>query len=56
VQEIISSIKAALEIAIKRKKEQSETIADELRELESAAMKLTNIEAKLVEAGAYTKQ
>jgi len=47
LQEIISSIKTALEIAIKRKKEQSVTIADVVRELEDADMKLLEIKAKL---------
>jgi len=56
MQEIISSIKTALEIAIKRKKEQSETIADEMRKLESAAIKLVDIKNKLVRNSVYAKQ
>ena len=56
VQEIISSIKTALEIAIKRKKEQSETIADDVRELETAAIKFTEVKTKLVLDGVYVKQ
>ncbi|MFZ0033928.1 MAG: dynamin family protein [Sedimentisphaerales bacterium] len=56
VQEIISSIKTALEIAIKKKKEQSETIADDVRKLESAASKLADIESRFVRDGAYAKR
>ena len=47
VQEIISSIKTALEIAITRKKDRSETIADNVCELGSAAVKLAEIKANL---------
>jgi hypothetical protein len=56
LQEIISSIHSALEIAITRKKNQSATIADVVRELEATVMKLAEIEAKLVRDGAYAKQ
>jgi hypothetical protein len=56
VQEIISSIHSALEIAMTREKGQSATIADEVHELESAVIKLTEVKAKLVCDGVYAKQ
>ncbi|MGB7582543.1 MAG: hypothetical protein WBL85_08870, partial [Sedimentisphaerales bacterium] len=56
MQEIISSIHIALKTAFTRKKDQSETIADEMRELESAAMKLADIKNKLVRDSVYAKQ
>jgi GTPase Era involved in 16S rRNA processing len=56
LQEIISSIHSALEVAITRKKEQSAIIADEIHELESAAIKLTEVKAKLVRDGIYARQ
>ena len=56
MQEIISSIHIALKIAFTRKKDQSETVADKMRELESAAMKLVDIKNKLVRDSVYAKQ
>jgi len=56
MQEIISSIHIALKTAFTRKKDQSATIADEVHELESAAIKLTEVKAKLVLDGVYVKQ
>jgi GTPase Era involved in 16S rRNA processing len=56
MQEIISSIHIALKTAFTRKKDQSETIADEMIGLESAAMKLVDIKSKLVRDSAYAKQ
>ncbi len=56
MQEIISSIHIALKTAFTRKKDQSETIADEMRELESAAIRLVDIKNKLVRDSVYAKQ
>jgi GTP-binding protein EngB required for normal cell division len=56
MQEIISSIHIALKTAFTRKKDQSETIADEMVELESATIKLVDIKNKLVRDSVYTKQ
>ena len=56
MQEIISSIKTSLEIAIKRKKERAETIADDVRELEAAALKLSETMSKLGRDETYAGQ
>jgi hypothetical protein len=42
--------------AFTRKKDQSETIADEMIELESATIKLVDIKSKLVRDSIYAKQ
>jgi ribosome biogenesis GTPase A len=48
MQEIISSIHIALKTAFTRKKDQSETIADDVCKLESAAIKLAEVTANLL--------